>query len=261
MPNSPTQRYTFPQLEQLWINAGGDRASAAVMAAIALAESGGNPGATNHNSDGSTDRGLWQINSVHGSQSTYDITGNAQAAVAIKKSQGLSAWTTYTSGAYRQFMSSAAPDPNLPGGSTSVGGGTNATQAGLSDDLGNAIGSGFAAAFQALFQPIISTVIWGGEILFGTGLMVVAVIIFVMATKTGQRITGTALGLAKNAVPEVGLPLKVASGAKPDLITPEQKIQVEQRRQAERKAIRTEAARRNKEAEKRGKRESGNSQG
>src|ERR1044072_4069643 len=33
--------------------------------AIALAESGCNPAALGHNTNGTTDRGLWQINSIH----------------------------------------------------------------------------------------------------------------------------------------------------------------------------------------------------
>ena len=91
-------------LEELWVSAGGQKSLAQTMAAIALAESGGNPGSTNVNTNGTTDRGLWQINSSHGSQSTYDIPANARSAVAIEKEQGLGAWTTYKTGAYNQFL-------------------------------------------------------------------------------------------------------------------------------------------------------------
>src|SRR5262249_40915223 len=37
------------------------------------------------NSNGTTDRGLWQINSIHGKQSTTNAAENARAAVAISK--------------------------------------------------------------------------------------------------------------------------------------------------------------------------------
>jgi hypothetical protein len=82
------------------------------MAAIALAESGGRIDATNKNTNGTIDRGIWQINSSHtqfdAQRLLSDPLYNAQAAVAIFKSQGLTAWTTYTSGAYRQFLSGAS---------------------------------------------------------------------------------------------------------------------------------------------------------
>jgi len=101
--------YSFQQLEQIWIQNGGNRAAAPIAAAIALAESGGNSNAVNYNTNGSTDRGLWQINSVHGSQSTFDVNGNAQAAIAISNNGGnWNPWTTYTSGAYRSFLPSGA---------------------------------------------------------------------------------------------------------------------------------------------------------
>ena len=36
-----------------------------------------------YNGNGTVDRGYWQINSVHGSLSTYGAAGNARAAVLI----------------------------------------------------------------------------------------------------------------------------------------------------------------------------------
>ena len=89
-------------LERLWEQAGGSRAAAFTAAEIAMAESAGRQYAVNTNGGASTDRGYWQINSVHGSLSTYDAYGNARAAVRI--SRGGSDWTpwvTYNSGAYR----------------------------------------------------------------------------------------------------------------------------------------------------------------
>ena len=112
-------------LAQLWIQAGGSPALANTMAAIAMAESSGNPNATNNNSNGTVDRGLWQINSVHSqfdpNRLLTDPLYNAQAAVAIEKSSGLGAWTTYTSGAYKQFLNK--PDLVQGYGGTRPGGG------------------------------------------------------------------------------------------------------------------------------------------
>src|SRR5262249_43589459 len=86
-------------LEQLWKAAGGNPAHAFIAAEIAMAESGGRQFAHSPTND----FGYWQINGVHGpSMATYDPMGNARAAIAIS-SNGThwSAWTTYTSGAYR----------------------------------------------------------------------------------------------------------------------------------------------------------------
>jgi len=105
-------RYTYSQLEGLWIQAGGSKTQAPVMAAIAEAESGGNPNATG----GVGEKGLWQINPrVWGSLATYDPLGNARAAVTVRNRQGLSAWSTYNSGAYKAFLNSST---------TPTGGGT-----------------------------------------------------------------------------------------------------------------------------------------
>lgn len=248
MPNS-VQTYTFAQLEALWIQAGGDRASAPIMAAIALAESSGNPAAVNHNNDGSTDRGLWQINSVHGSLSTFDPMANAKAAVKIKSTQGLSAWVTYTSGAYRKFLGSAAPDNNLPSGSTST-----ATPADLPGDLGSAIGQGLGSAFQALFQPLISTMIWGGEILLGMGLMIGGIVIFALNTEPGRETVSAGKGIATDTLgatmPELS-PVALArtrareyAQNRPAAV--ERRVQREQQRQMRQKQIRAEARHRNK---------------
>lgn len=75
------------------------------MAAIALAESGGDPNATHRNSDGTVDRGLWQINSSHGyGTSSLDPNQNIKQAVGVYHSQGLTAWATFTSGAYLKYL-------------------------------------------------------------------------------------------------------------------------------------------------------------
>jgi len=109
-------RYSLQQLERLWVEAGGSRADARVMAAIALAESRGDPRATDHDSNGTVDRGLWQINSVHGysASSSFNALQNARQAVAVFRSQGLRAWTTYTSGAYQKYLKPGST-PGLTG--------------------------------------------------------------------------------------------------------------------------------------------------
>lgn len=86
--------YSYAQLQQLWIRAGGDPKVAPTAAAIALAESGGNPGIVN--SIGAT--GLWQIYGNPFAGNAKDPLTNAKMAVAKYKGAGnkFTPWTTYT---------------------------------------------------------------------------------------------------------------------------------------------------------------------
>lgn len=89
-------------LERLWEQAGGSRRAAFTAAEIAMAESAGHQYAVNTNGGRSTDRGYFQINSVHGALSTFDAYGNARAAVLISHDgTDWSPWVTYQTGAYR----------------------------------------------------------------------------------------------------------------------------------------------------------------
>ena len=78
--------YTFAQLEGLWIQAGGSKALAPLMAGVAEVESGGNPQA--YNPSGAS--GLWQIeipvNESYvpgGAANVFNALDNAKAAVAL----------------------------------------------------------------------------------------------------------------------------------------------------------------------------------
>ena len=79
---------------------------AALMAAIAMAESAGNPTAMG----GAGDKGLWQeIPSTAAAFGTnygtlFNPIAAATGAKKVVQGQGLNAWTTYRSGAYRSFM-------------------------------------------------------------------------------------------------------------------------------------------------------------
>lgn len=79
---------------------------------IALAESGGRTEATHVNSNGTVDYGLLQINSVHGYDAgrlVMDPVYNARAGWEIFQKQGFDAWSTYKSGAFRQFEDAIKP--------------------------------------------------------------------------------------------------------------------------------------------------------
>jgi hypothetical protein len=99
------------QLARLWIQAGGDPSQAGTASAVALAESSGNTSATNHNTDGSTDLGGWQINNkAHPQYNQQQLLSNplynAKAAVAISSNgKDWGPWVTYKTGAYKKFLS------------------------------------------------------------------------------------------------------------------------------------------------------------
>lgn len=101
------RRLTAAELVQLAFSAGWSAKDAPTAAAIALAESGGNPAARGGpNPNGSYDHGLWQINSVHGAagKDWSNPSTNASMAYAVFKSQGWRAWTVYRTGAYLAFL-------------------------------------------------------------------------------------------------------------------------------------------------------------
>ncbi len=105
------QRHTWQQLYQIARRNGANENEARTLAAIALAESGGNSRALNgNNRNGSVDYGLWQINSVHrrsgfDPRRANDPDYNAQWAVRIMRdAKGFTPWTVYKTGAYRQYQ-------------------------------------------------------------------------------------------------------------------------------------------------------------
>lgn len=129
-------------LETLWVLAGGTRATADTAAAIAQAESGGNtnailntayPRLPGYHPPGSGAQpeysvGLWQINELaHPTYTTaqlLDRLQNGNAAVAISRGgASFSAWSTYKSGAYKQYLRSGGtptPQPGTVSGTSSA---------------------------------------------------------------------------------------------------------------------------------------------
>lgn len=129
MGNNAAPVYSYGQLEQIWISAGGNPQVANIAAAVATAESGGDPNAVS----ASNDYGLWQINRIHGAQASLDVMTNAKAAVAISNNgKDWGAWCTCWvnpnqncghhlgpmpqpgSPAAKQIRTGVAPDPNTP---------------------------------------------------------------------------------------------------------------------------------------------------
>jgi hypothetical protein len=81
------------------------------MVAIARAESGWRVEAVGGpNSNGSYDRGLFQVNDIHGydrGRLVSDAAYNTSCAKRIYDGQGLRAWSVYNSGAYQKYMNEA----------------------------------------------------------------------------------------------------------------------------------------------------------
>lgn len=91
-----------------------DDQNATVAMAVALAESGGKPGAVGHNTNGSSDWGLWQINDhahpeLFTASNWADPSANADMAFKVWQQSGgkWSAWSTYNSGKYQMYMGRA----------------------------------------------------------------------------------------------------------------------------------------------------------
>lgn len=197
---------TFQQLEKLWVRAGGDPTAAPTAAAIALAESTGNPQALNNTpATGDYSVGLWQIN-YFGSlgpprtqqfgppQKLTNPLANARAAVAISDNgQDFSPWSTYTGGAYLNFLggsggSSLYQQPPRPGSAQELSFGSDVTglfggllsggeqfiAPGLSF-LPGGLTSGFTGAVDAvkLFAWLMHPKHWAMifEVLIGSGLL------------------------------------------------------------------------------------------
>lgn len=105
--------YSYDQLVQYAQQAGFSSSSSLIIAAIALAESGGDPLKQHTNVDGSIDRGILQINNVYHSEVSdscaYNVACAFQAAYAISNGgTNFQPWVTYQTGAYQKYVSNAA---------------------------------------------------------------------------------------------------------------------------------------------------------
>ncbi len=238
-------RYSYAQLEGLWIDAGGKKSLAPVMAAIAMAESGGCSSA--QNPSGAT--GLWQINGAVNPADQGNLTDqhvNASEAVLKWKAQGLNAWVTFTSGAYKQFLRGNVP-PTLNGtgpvGSGGFGGGAGGVGAGITSNTVSPACLIPLPAFSGIHIPGTATNVGqftggcafsksearavAGSLLLvaGSGILMVGALVLIAyglkATGAGAR-AGKAAGGALEAggavlsvagMPEAGVPLAAAGGA------------------------------------------------
>lgn len=111
---------TPPQIAGYARQAGFQGPALVTATAVALAESGGRTDATNVNRNGSTDRGLWQLNDgAHPwvkSINWSDPAANAAGAFRIYREAGSSfrPWVAFTSGSSSRFTLQAAQAAGAP---------------------------------------------------------------------------------------------------------------------------------------------------
>lgn len=167
--------FSQSDLQNLWIQAGGDPQLASTMSAIAMAESSGNSQAKNPDSGAC---GLWQI--FPPQTNCTDPFSNAQMAVKKYNTQGLSAWEAWTNGAYQRFF----------GGSS---GPTQTDQSQKSCLTFNAVG--------VCWDGVIGL----GAVVLGVGLIVGAITVLILTSDEGKKaikITGEAAQIAIVAAPK-----------------------------------------------------------
>lgn len=218
--------YSFDQLKALWIQAGGNPAAAAIAAAVALAESGGRPEAFNGNGGKSQDRGLWQINSVHGAQSTFDPMGNARAAVAISNNgTNWKPWcTAWSDGACGTKGGKFDPTGSSPSGKRlgAGGGGTVPTDPGtggggsgnieqaVNGPLSSDFWQGMADNFVGGVLSLANHALFGVTMLFGGVTMMIGLLMLFRQTSSGVSVAISAAGTAYKNVAKLPLkPLKM----------------------------------------------------
>ena len=176
--------------------------------AVALAESGGETTATNKNTNGSIDYGLWQINTVHGSLLTqgdkFNPLDNARMAYTVWNGAGKkwTPWTVYKTGAYLAQKGAATLGAANPSPPAEAGADVNATQAGLIPTaspldvlgpLGTALGS-----IVETFNRLTSGGLW---LRIGAFMVGSLLIVFSLLRLSGvdQLIAGTAKTAVKVA--------------------------------------------------------------
>src|SRR5215472_1383913 len=214
-------QYSYAQIEGIWVQAGGPVGVAPIAAAIAMAESGGNTTATDNDSNGSVDRGLWQIISIHGALSTYDVMGNARAAVSISNNgTNWSPWVTYSNGAYRKYyQTGVTPDTNVPINATNAAANSGQPQqaetmsiwgdaGGIAKCIANpalcvadktqGAASGYAGKLVLgiigmVLNPLIQIIAGILGITAGAAFMVIGIYLAISGTQTGRKAMGGGL--------------------------------------------------------------------
>jgi hypothetical protein len=203
---SQNQIYTYAR------QAGLSDAHAKTAAAIAMAESGGDP--KSHNSTPPDDSyGLWQIN-MYGAmgparRAIYHLTANDDLYDPVVNARVMSAislqgndfhpWTTYTSGKYKQFLNGVTDTSGTSSSSSSGGGGL----LGVIDDAASVATFTFRAS-----EALVKTAAWVsseknwlrvGYVALGGVAIVAGLVMVARTTGAGRTVTRVAAKQVKKA--------------------------------------------------------------
>lgn len=149
------------------------------LVAIAYEESTWNTTETHANTDGTTDYGMWQINSSHAEFGDWSSNGwqnldtNASMMKKVYGEQGLNAWRTYKNGAYKSalgFAQAAMDSQALP---DVLGAGTLAAGTGIAGGLEQSVGGFLKLVESGNFWTRVGAVAIGGALLVGALAVVV----------------------------------------------------------------------------------------
>lgn len=178
-----------------------------IAVAVALAESGGNPG--DYNGDRSTkddSYGLWQINmyedlgpdrrkkfGISSNTELYRPAVNAKAAKIIHAESGWEAWKTYKNGKYKEFLTNdpvlpTGPIPNTPG---KVGTPEEVKASTESASLYDTVLSGFNSVGSNLFKSaanIVGVTVAVSLLVLGVVLLSRNVIPYGKVLKAGRKV-------------------------------------------------------------------------
>ena len=203
MPSS--SKLSAAQIATAMRKAGWPESAIPIGVAIAYAESGGDPKAVNHaNRNGSSDYGLFQINTVHKallkSGNWADPIDNAKMALKVYKDAGnrWTPWSTYNHGSYKKFYKASA---NY--GSTDLPNPTN-----TKDGAVNSLTGGGGATTMFTLGYLGDQAFWRR---FAIGLLAVLLIIVGIWIIFRQPIAGAAKTLI-NVTPQ-GRAVNLATGA------------------------------------------------
>lgn len=170
-------RMSVPDLYALVRRHGFGAITAPMAVAVIMAESGGDPQATHTNSNGSVDRGLWQINSVHiqsgqiSESQCFDPDASSDFAYRLSHGgQDFSAWSTAQPGGKAYQL--------LPGVAKQLGAkpvsGFEKGALDVASDPTKLLTDPVQAAVGAVLSPIFSSV---GSFLVNAGLVVGGIVL------------------------------------------------------------------------------------
>jgi hypothetical protein len=198
---------TQSQIYSFAVGAGLSGPNAKIAAAVAMAESGGNPNA--HNAKPPDDSyGLWQINMLGGlgpqRRSQLHLSSNSQLldpktnarAMAVISARGTNwhPWSTFNDGAYKRFLSNKVAVGALPRGSGGTGTSAN-DPTGAQSGAGDGAMGLFAVASSA-YEVAGKAAVWLSNaqnwvriayVLGGGVVVVVGLYTLVRSTAVGQE--------------------------------------------------------------------------